>query len=387
MCPAPDAPAALSSSSFNQIDEDGGGTLDHAELRDALTRVQEKVQALHVEEARTRDGQQKATEWCEQLDTCAMATRAALDEPENEWMQMRALKKQKDVAAEEEAERQREVERMAAAERERAARAEEAAEAARKAAEEEAKRQAIEQRRREEELAVLEPSSSWATKLEELRKMMQPPKEACEESAERIVEGQVGRALVAKAAVNPMEFVKGFDRKVQGELDRVEFRQVIRSFIRADNKSIDTLFASVDDDGSGSLEVSELALWLMRVEMMTKHEIAEEELKEKRAAALEGLMTLVEDVIAVTRTAEEALAARDALGARKEDSVERAAREAKGLAIRKQSEGLAALEDRNAANDAEKENTAHRAKRMEAELAKSAKSFRKNQKKKKPGTS
>ena len=62
--------------------------------------------------------------------------------------------------------------------------------------------------------------------------------------------------VLVQKNIHLKELVQEWDRKQKGEVNKIEFRQGVRSLgVRAeDNKEVDELFASLDEDGGGTLQ-------------------------------------------------------------------------------------------------------------------------------------
>lgn len=295
---------------FDSFDEDGGGTLDAMELRDALNQVKHGTEQLKLKEASMREEQSAVKARMERLQRTATSTRSAnaalmAGGSEAEELEKVAMQLQGELAAEEEAARKVEEEIKAAAEAARLEQ-EQRAEEQRKVAEAEAAAKALaDEKRAKEDAAQLESSESLTTRIAEVKAVI---KELEASSAAPTLEQQLGAVLVKKN-LTPKDIVAEWDRKHTGAVGKIEFRQGVRSLgIKAENKDIDALFSSLDDDGGGTLDAAELKDALKVVQVASAIAMEEAEVRAARQVRLSAFVGKIEFSLKLTTTAEAAIA-------------------------------------------------------------------------------
>ena len=226
--------------------------MDTSELRDALKTMMDEVNKLRKEKSKIADEISVIDQKVAQIEEVIDATRAvqtaiiAGDTAAAAQARPRAVELQAVLLAEEREKQRIAEERAALAARELQERLErEAAEKA--AAEEEAARRAEEDRKRAEEEALKLVTSS---ELLEQAQAMKKEMASLNRQTEKTLEQSLGAALVKKGA-KPKDLVAAWDQKHKGCVNKIEFRQGIRKGlgIKAENKEIDELFDSFDDDG------------------------------------------------------------------------------------------------------------------------------------------
>jgi colicin import membrane protein len=261
---------------FDSFDQDGGGTLDANELKDALSQIKHDCEQLKWREASKNERRPADKHHVSRLEQIAAATRKAnvalravesepsdqdnvLERERRKWaaaeLEQAAADLQSALAAEEEANRKLEDEARAAIEA--AKREQERLEdEARRAAEAEAARKAEAERKRAAEDAVtLDSSDSLGERIRALKneiKALEPV------SNPPTVEQQLSASLAQKK-MQPKDLVKEWDKKHTGEVNKLDFRRGVRALgVKSEDKDIDNLFASLDEDGGGTLTAEEL---------------------------------------------------------------------------------------------------------------------------------
>lgn len=167
---------------------------------------------------------------------------------------------------------------------------------------EEADRRKEEEAQRRADATPLEPSS----KLEAMIAVLQDELEQyVTAKVEPSLSQKVAEMLVSKK-YNPKDLVAEWDRKHKGEINKVEFRQGVRSIgIKADNKELDMLFDSIDTDGGGSLDLPELKDALKAMQDIENARVEEVGRIEASKARCISRMATIDKVMKATKDAEE----------------------------------------------------------------------------------
>jgi Ca2+-binding EF-hand superfamily protein len=296
---------------FNEYDDDGGGTLDTAELRGALKRMQMAASKISLEAESIEEGHAEVRAKLARIEAAIAATRnveTALVSGETDKVQVlqpSAFEQQESILGEERKQKRAEEEAAAAAEKERAENLERE-EAERANAEQAAALAAEEERKRaEEEAAKLESS---ATLEEQMKKLNKEIASLDPSNQERKLSQMMGAAIVQKNAT-PMDLVRAWDQKHKGCVNKIEFRQGIRKGLglKAENRDIDAVFDEFDDDGGGTLDAPELKEALKAMQDAAAEAIAMEATHATKQAEARIRLGRFERVMSVTKDAEQAL--------------------------------------------------------------------------------
>jgi Ca2+-binding EF-hand superfamily protein len=311
---------------FDSFDQDGGGTLDANELKDALSQIKHDCEQLKLREASKLERQPADKHHISRLEQIAAATRKAnmalraleseasvqdnvLERERRKWaaaeLEQAAADLQGALAAEEAAKRKLEDEARAAVEA--AKREQERLEdEARRAAEAEAARKAEAERKRAIEDAVtLDSSDSLAERIRALKNEIK----ALEPVSNPPTAEQQLSASLAQKKLQPKDLVKEWDKKHTGEVNKLDFRRGVRALgVKSEDKDIDNLFASLDEDGGGTLTAEELKNALKGMQNAAVEGIEEAEYRAARQLRIKSFVSKLESLVPLTKMAEEAIA-------------------------------------------------------------------------------
>jgi Ca2+-binding EF-hand superfamily protein len=311
---------------FDSFDQDGGGTLDANELKDALSQIKHDCEQLKLREASKLERQPADKHHVSRLEQIAAATRKAnmalraveseasvqdnvLERERRKWaaaeLEQAAADLQGALAAEEAANRKLEDEARAAVEA--AKREQERLEdEARRAAEAEAARKAEAERKRAVEDAVtLDSSDSLAERIRALKNEIK----ALEPVSNPLTAEQQLSASLAQKKLQPKDLVKEWDKKHTGEVNKLDFRRGARALgVKSEDKDIDNLFASLDEDGGGTLTAEELKNALKGMQNAAVEGIEDAEYRAARQLRIKSFVSKLESLVPLTKIAEEAIA-------------------------------------------------------------------------------
>jgi Ca2+-binding EF-hand superfamily protein len=124
-------------------------------------------------------------------------------------------------------------------------------------------------------------------------------------------ERRLGLAILAKIGKGGKlaDMVKNeWDKNGDGDINKLEFRQCVRGSLsmKADGKEIDAFFASMDVDGGGSLDLSELQPMLKKLQQGAANADQEAADQRREAVALRAKAASVREVAAATSAHEQA---------------------------------------------------------------------------------
>lgn len=79
----------------------------------------------------------------------------------------------------------------------------------------------------------------------------------------------MGRCLEQYKGMSTTDLIREWDTNGNGEIEKIELRMVVRNKmkIKADNKKIDALFDSLDQDGGGTLDAKEMGAALDKLKI------------------------------------------------------------------------------------------------------------------------
>lgn len=104
------------------------------------------------------------------------------------------------------------------------------------------------------------------------------------------------------------QLMNEWDPNGDGKITGTEFRvQVRKIFKKIDVKAIDGLFSSLDDDGSGNLDVDEMKAALRRIQVETARARAEESSVQQQVGALRAKAAAVREIAETTAALENAV--------------------------------------------------------------------------------
>ena len=115
----------------------------------------------------------------------------------------------------------------------------------------------------------------------------------------------LGRAIVERG-ITVAQLIADWDKNKDQQISKVEFKQGVRNNlgIAARNAEIDALFAEMDADGGGTLDLSELRIAIRGMHEAYRRAVAEEEACLKRASTCERMADRMASVIKATERAE-----------------------------------------------------------------------------------
>ena len=103
------------------------------------------------------------------------------------------------------------------------------------------------------------------------------------------------------------DLVRTWDKNGDGDISKMEMRSLMRSEmnIKADNDEIDAFFMTIDRDGSGSLDLDEMKLALMKLLNLSISAVGEAAALRAKAQQLREKAIFVKQVAEATRACEQ----------------------------------------------------------------------------------
>lgn len=282
---------------FDELDDDHGGSLDAGEIKSALRTLQD----IAKEEAQTRKAREKRYKAQQEVVKEAQANlRRALDKDAQDQREAEEQRAREEVEMAARLEREEQAKREAEEKKVAAAAAKKAAFDAKVAArrtEAPGARPKASPKRKEVPLMASSALASIAT--EHLRLSEE---ELLKLGAAKTLAERLGAVLVAKQ-VKVSELVATWAKRGEDEINKMEFRQQVRKLTKCEASEVDALFATLDADGSGTLEVGEIKASLKRFQEAERGTAAREkairetgERHKQRALTAQSVAELTEEV-------------------------------------------------------------------------------------------
>jgi len=164
---------------------------------------------------------------------------------------------------------------------------------------------------------------------------------------------QLGQ-LIMKRNLKIGDVITKWDPSGDGSVDKGEFRtNVIAMGVKAEPEAIDELFASLDDDGGGELDVKELKDLLTRLKDTAQQAAAQDAEAEAKAVALRKAASKLQSVLRAEEESK-ARAEREAKEAADREAAAKAEEEKAALEEKKKAKAMAAMkkQDENTAFEA-----------------------------------